>query len=56
MNMNLRKLIAEKRKEKGLTQEELAERACVTIRTIQRLENGENTPRSHTLKAVVDAL
>ncbi|WP_156168436.1 helix-turn-helix transcriptional regulator [Kordia zhangzhouensis] len=48
--------IAALRKEKGLTQEELIERCNVSIRTIQRIEAGEVTPRSYTLKAIFEAL
>lgn len=44
------------RKQKGLTQEELAERAGVTARTIQRIEGGETVPRAFTLKALATAL
>ena len=44
------------RKEKGLTQEELIEKCNVSIRTIQRIEAGEVTPRSYTLKAIFEAL
>jgi len=52
--------IAEKllaaRKNKGLTQEELADRTNITVRTIQRIENSETTPRPHTLKTIAAAL
>jgi transcriptional regulator with XRE-family HTH domain len=44
------------RKQKGLTQEELAEQTKLTVRTIQRIENGENIPRAYTLKALAAAL
>ena len=49
------KIITE-RKNKGLTQEELADLAGVTVRTIQRIESGDNIPRSFTLKAIAKAL
>jgi XRE family transcriptional regulator, regulator of sulfur utilization len=52
----LNQLITETRKRKGLTQETLADKAGLTIRTIQRIESGENIPRSHTLKAIAHAL
>ena len=52
----LGKKISELRKEKGLTQEELIEKCNVSIRTIQRIEAGEVTPRSYTLKAIFEAL
>lgn len=53
-------LVAEKisqiRKEKGLTQEELAEQSQVNLRTIQRIENNESTPRGKTLQLISEAL
>lgn len=56
MIMELSKRIAQARKQKGFTQEQLAELANVTVRTIQRIENGENTPRAFTLKTIAEAL
>lgn len=50
------KKIADIRKQKGLTQEELADRSQITVRTIQRMEAGANTPQSFTLKAIAKAL
>ena len=44
------------RKAKGLTQEELVERCNINVRTIQRIEAGEVTPRSYTIKSILDAL
>lgn len=44
------------RKRKGLSQEELAESAGVNLRTIQRIEKGENIPRGHTLNAIASSL
>lgn len=52
----LGKKIAELRKEKGLTQEELAKSSNVNIRTLQRIEGGEVVPRFYTLKTIFDAL
>lgn len=40
----------------GLTQEELAERAQVTVRTIQRIENGQSIPRMYTLRTIAEVL
>lgn len=40
--------VAEMRKQKGLTQEQLAEQCEVSTRTIQRIENGEVEPRAFT--------
>ena len=48
--------IAELRKHRGLTQEELADKTGLTVRTIQRIENGESVPRSFTLKAIAAEL
>lgn len=41
---------------KGLTQEELVEKCNISIRTIQRIEAGEVTPRSYTIKTILAAL
>ena len=48
--------IREVRKKKGLSQEELAETACVNLRTIQRIENNESEPRGKTMNLICDAL
>lgn len=44
------------RKQKGLTQEELVELCNINVRTLQRIENGEVTPRSYTIKTILSAL
>ncbi|MEQ8422077.1 helix-turn-helix domain-containing protein [Arenibacter sp. NBRC 103722] len=55
--MNLiAKKISETRKSKGLTQEELAERSKINLRTIQRIENSESEPRGKTLNLICDVL
>ena len=54
--MELSKKIALARKKKGLTQEQLADLTNVTVRTIQRIESGESTPRAFTIKALAEAL
>lgn len=54
--MELSQKIVTARKKKGLTQEQLADLTNITVRTIQRIESGESTPRSYTLKAIADAL
>lgn len=41
---------------KGLTQKELSERSHISMRSIQRIENGELVPRSHTLKTLAEIL
>ena len=50
------KKINEIRRQKGLTQEDLAERAKLNLRTVQRIENGENSPRGKTLTMLCEAL
>jgi len=44
------------RKEKTLTQEELAEKSHVSVRTIQRIEAGQILPRMSTVKILLQAL
>lgn len=50
-----RKILA-LRKSKGLTQENLVDLCSINVRTIQRIEAGEVTPRTYTIKAILDAL
>ena len=52
----LGKKISDLRKAKGLTQEELVEKCNINVRTIQRIEAGEVTPRSYTVKSILSAL
>lgn len=52
----LGKKISDLRKQKGLTQEDLVERCNINVRTIQRIEAGEVSPRSYTLKTILKAL
>lgn len=52
----LGKKISELRKSKGWTQEELVEKCNISVRTIQRIETGEVTPRSYTIKTILSAL
>lgn len=54
--MELCHKIVAARKQKGLTQEQLADLTSLTIRTIQRIESGESTPRAYSLKAIATAL
>lgn len=44
------------RKAKGLTQEEVAERCGITVRTIQRIESGLVEPRTFTIKIISETL
>jgi uncharacterized Tic20 family protein len=48
--------VTELRQQKGLTQEQLAERCEVSARTIQRIESGEVDPRAYTLHCLGEAL
>lgn len=48
--------ITELRKEKGLTQEELVDKCNISVRTLQRIEAGEVTPRDYTIKTILAAL
>ena len=55
-NLELSKKIKELRTRKGLSQEELSEEAGLSLRTIQRIENGETEPRSDSLKKLATSL
>lgn len=44
---------SEIRKRKGLTQNELSELANINLRTLQRVENGETSPKGNTLKSLL---
>lgn len=48
--------ILELRKQKGLTQEELVDQCNINVRTLQRIESGEVSPRSYTIKTILSAL
>lgn len=54
--METGKRIRELRIQKGMTQEDLAEKTEVSARTIQRIENEEVDPRSYTLQRIAKAL
>ena len=49
-------MIKQLRFKKGITQEELAAKTRISVRTIQRIENGEVDPRAHTLQSIATAL
>jgi len=53
---DLGKKIADLRRAKGFTQEELVEKCNLSVRTLQRIESGEVSPRSYTLKVIFAAL
>ena len=48
--------IADLRKARGLTQEELARRVRVSTRTVAAWESGSTTPRQRSLRALARAL
>ena len=48
--------IKEIRNRKGLSQEELSEASGLSLRTIQRIENGETTPHGDSLRKLAIAL
>lgn len=55
-NNSFSELIKRERLKKKLTQAELAELTKISLRSIQRLEKGEVTPRAHTLKSISKVL
>ena len=55
-NTELQKRVKELRNSKGLSQEDLAEKSKLSVRTIQRIENGETVPRGDTLKRLAVSL
>ncbi|WP_159801398.1 helix-turn-helix domain-containing protein [Flavobacterium sp. MK4S-17] len=50
------KKIMEIRKQKGLTQEAVAETAGINLRTLQRIEKDETEPRGNSLNGICTAL
>jgi transcriptional regulator with XRE-family HTH domain len=55
-NRNLAKRVKELRRKNGLSQEVLTENSGLSLRTIQRIENGETQPTGDTLKRIAKAL
>lgn len=55
-NLAIGKKIIQYRKLKGLSQEALAEEAGLNVRSIQRIEAGEVSPRLYTLRAIAGPL
>src|SRR5690606_37580886 len=53
---NLAQSIKESRIKKRYTQRDLAEISGISLRSIQRIENAEVLPRSHTLRVLADHL
>ena len=54
--MTTGQLIKELRLKKGITQEDLAAKTDISVRTIQRIESGEVDPRAYTLQSIAAAL
>lgn len=49
-------ILKQKRKEKGLTQSEIAEKAKISILAYQRYEYGERVPNAYTAQLIAQAL
>ena len=56
VDVNIAEHIKTQRKKQGLNQEELAERLDVSIKTIQRWEWGQRSPRAEELQKLASAL
>lgn len=54
--MNIGVQIKVIRLKKGLTQGELADKTGITVRTIQRIEQGKVNPRNYSIKVIAAAL
>lgn len=54
--MELRNIILEKRKEKNMTQEQLAEKLNVARQTVSKWETGETVPDIDSLKKLANLL
>lgn len=50
------KLLRDRRRDKGWSQEELARRSTVNVRTIREIEAGRSRPRAATVRALADVL
>jgi XRE family transcriptional regulator, regulator of sulfur utilization len=48
--------LASLRKNKGMSQEALAEACGLSLRAVQRIEAGETSPRPHTIKVLAETL
>lgn len=53
---NLAQGVKDLRKRKGLSQEDLAKESGLSLRTIQRVENGESEPTGETIKRISSVL
>lgn len=54
--MDFRKRLIEVRNSKGLTQDDVAAKCNLTVRTIQRIESGTVKPRAFTMKIISEVL
>ena len=54
--MALKDVLAQTRKERGMSQEELARKVCVTRQAVSRWENGDTTPSIDMAKLLAAAL
>lgn len=54
--MSLAQKIVQSRKMQGLSQEELSNKANISLRTLQRIEKAQTEPRGHTLRAIAEVL
>ena len=50
------KLVREARITKGYTQQQLSDLAGISLRSVQRIENGEVIPRAYTLRILAEKL
>ncbi len=55
-NKDLAKKVKELRKRNGMSQEFLAENSGLSLRTVQRIENGETQPTGDSIKRLASAL
>ena len=55
-NKDLAKRVKELRKRRGISQELLAENSGLSLRTVQRIENGETQPTGDSIKRLSSAL
>ena len=50
------RLVREGRLAKGITQQELSEKAGISLRSVQRIESGEVLPRLYTVRVLAEQL
>lgn len=55
-NQNLAQRVKELRKRKALSQDDLAKNSGLSLRTVQRVENGDTVPTAETLKRLAIVL